>query len=70
MMAEKIYRKTPNGGDYSEIIVKNEIVEINGKLVRPCEIVEFKTDGTVVGRTHGFCDIEEEGTPLILSKGR
>ena len=42
---------TPNGGDYSVLYPRED---------GSCEIVEFKNDGAIVGRTYGL--LRDDGT--------
>ena len=57
MKREVIKGKTPNGGDYSEIIYFDD----NGNIVDEekatrCVIRECKSDGTLLRETFGTCN--------------
>ena len=64
MISKKIYEKTPNGGDYSEIFYLDD----NGNYIdfsnaKKCIIRECKIDGSLVCETYGICNVgkhEEE----------
>lgn len=50
-------KKTPNGGDYSEIYYSDdEGKSVPEEKATKGEIVEFLSDGTVVGRTYFVID--------------
>lgn len=56
MKTKRVDKKTPNGGDYSEIFYmdkEHNIVDEAEATV--CIIRECRGDGTVVHETTGFC---------------
>ncbi len=51
---ERVYEKTPNGADYSEMRYYNNMMPCKREEASSFVIVEKNHDGTIVKRTIGF----------------
>lgn len=57
---ERVYDKTPNGGDFSEIYYynQNHMPCLSNEAVT-CTILERKFSGEIITRTYGLCNGEK-----------
>lgn len=57
MKHERIYKKTPNGGDYSEIFYfDNDGNAVDSEKATKCIIRECLNDGTLVNEIFSLCN--------------
>ena len=55
MTYKRVNKKTPNGGDYSEIYyLDDEHNVVDAKIATKCIIRECKKDGTLIRETWGI----------------
>lgn len=55
----RIYEKTPNGGDYSEIFYMDDSGNIvDETIATKCVVRECKENGTLVHETFGVCNAD------------
>ena len=61
MTRKRTNGKTPNGGDYSEVVFLNDAGDsVDETVATKCVIRECKADGTLVNEIIGICNADEE----------